>query len=194
MAYIFMDESGCLGFDFSKSKTSQCFIVTFVACLEKRPLERLIKKQFAAMTPQQRKRWKGNALHSNQSNHATRKALLSGLAKYDDVVIMVIRLNKKRVYAQLRDEKHVLYNYIVNILLDRIVRKKLIDTTGTVHLIASRRETNRFLNENFKSYLETKGAAQLPKLTGEIKNAHAGKRVADCRFCQLGNVQKVRAC
>lgn len=29
MAYIFMDESGCLGFDFTKAKTSMHFIITF---------------------------------------------------------------------------------------------------------------------------------------------------------------------
>ena len=30
MAYIFMDESGCLGFDFKKPKTSRYFVITFL--------------------------------------------------------------------------------------------------------------------------------------------------------------------
>jgi len=30
MAYIFMDESGDLGFDFSKKKTTTFFLVTFI--------------------------------------------------------------------------------------------------------------------------------------------------------------------
>lgn len=48
----------------------------------------------------------------------------------------------------------MLYNYVTNILLDRIVTKKLVPREGEIELIASKRETNRFLNENFKDYLE----------------------------------------
>ena len=36
-----------------------------------------------------------------------------------------------------------------------VYTKKLISLASPIHLIASRRETNRFLNENFKSYLST---------------------------------------
>ena len=35
-------------------------------------------------------------------------------------------INKKKVYTKLQDEKQVLYNYVTNILLDRIISKKLI--------------------------------------------------------------------
>jgi len=30
MNYIFIDESGCLGFDFTKQATSQHFVITFL--------------------------------------------------------------------------------------------------------------------------------------------------------------------
>jgi L-asparaginase/Glu-tRNA(Gln) amidotransferase subunit D len=33
MAFIFMDESGDLGFDFNKKKTSKVFIITFYPAL-----------------------------------------------------------------------------------------------------------------------------------------------------------------
>ena len=42
---------------------------------------------------------------------------------------------------------------MTNILLDRIYSKKLIPLDKKVEIVASRKETNRFLNENFKSYL-----------------------------------------
>ena len=35
MAYIFMDESGDLGFNFKKAKTSKNFIITFLFVAEK---------------------------------------------------------------------------------------------------------------------------------------------------------------
>jgi len=66
---------------------------------------------------------------------------------------MTIYLNKSKVYTRLQDEKTVLYNYVANILLDRIFSKKLIPTDEKITFIASRRETNKFLNENFQQYL-----------------------------------------
>ncbi|WP_149030004.1 hypothetical protein [Candidatus Endomicrobiellum trichonymphae] len=40
--------------------------------------------------------------------------------------------------------------------MDRIINKRLLLSDESIDFIASRRETNRFLNENFKGYLETK--------------------------------------
>ena len=152
MSYIFMDESGCLGFDFTKKNTSKYFIITFVCVPNKRPVEKIVRRIFSDMKKPERQRL-GSALHANKATIRTRMKLLHQLHEKSDTTIMLIRLNKQKVYTKLRDEKHVLYNYITNILLDRIFSKKLVPLDGTVHLVASRRETNRFLNENFKSYL-----------------------------------------
>ena len=40
MAYIFLDESGDLGFDFSKKRTSRYFIITCLFVSHKRPIEK----------------------------------------------------------------------------------------------------------------------------------------------------------
>lgn len=66
---------------------------------------------------------------------------------------MTIYLNKKKVYTKLKDEKAVLYNYVTNILLDRIYSKKVVAIKRAICLVASKRETNKFLNQNFKDYL-----------------------------------------
>ena len=68
---------------------------------------------------------------------------------------MTILLNKRKVYTNLQDEKPVLYNYVTNILLDRIFSKKLLQGNEPIEIIASRKDTSRFLNMNFKSYLQT---------------------------------------
>jgi hypothetical protein len=54
--------------------------------------------------------------------------------------------------------------------------KKLIPLNETIHLIASKRETNKFLNQNFKNYLE-KQATNTHKvdLKIEIKSPHEEK-------------------
>jgi len=47
----------------------------------------------------------------------------------------------------------VLYNYVVNILLDRIMSRKYLDIDMPIYFVAAKRETNKFLNENFSNYL-----------------------------------------
>ena len=44
MAYIFLDESGDLGFNFKKKKTSKFFVVTCLFVENKKPFEKIVKK------------------------------------------------------------------------------------------------------------------------------------------------------
>lgn len=150
--YIFLDESGDLGFSANKS-VSKYFVVTILFTREKKQIENIVKKIHSRL----RKKVKaisGGILHCYKEKPITRKRLLSKLAK-KQCSIVAIYLNKSKVYTKLRDEKHVLYNYVVNILLDRIMTRKFLDITSEITLIAAKRETNRFLNENFKNYLKS---------------------------------------
>jgi hypothetical protein len=150
VAYIFLDESGDLGFDFRKKKTSKFFVVTCLFTGNKRPIEKIVKKTHSELKKKYKRRF--GILHAVKEKPITRQRLLKRLNE-KDCTIMTIYLNKKKVYTKLRDEKLVLYNYVTNILLDRIYTKKIIPIKDRVELIASRRETNKFLNENFKNYL-----------------------------------------
>ena len=146
-----MDESGDLGFDFSKKGTSNYFLITFLFSNNKRDIEKCVKKVHADL----RKKYKKvGVLHAYKDEPVTKKRLLSLLAG-KDCSIMTILLNKKKVYTNLQDEKPVLYNYVTNILLDRIFSKKLLRGNEPIEIIASRKDTSRFLNMNFKSYLQT---------------------------------------
>ncbi|MEI6511625.1 MAG: DUF3800 domain-containing protein [Candidatus Uhrbacteria bacterium] len=154
MAYIFLDESGDLGFDMAKPRTSKFFVITFLCCANKRPIEKLVSKCHAELKRKHRK--KGGILHCHEEKPVTRQRLLERLAG-KDCSVMVIYLDKRRVYTKLQDEKEVVYNYVTNILLDRIMTKRLLgQNPGEIELVASRKETNRFLNENFKTYLREK--------------------------------------
>lgn len=155
MYYIFMDESGNLGFNFDKRATTSYFLITFLFSRSKRPIEKCVKKVHLGL----RKKYKKiGVLHAYIEEPVTKRRLLSLLAE-KDCKIMTILLNKKKVYTKLQDEKPVLYNYVTNILLDRIFTKKLIQSDDSIKIIASRKETNKFLNENFKSYLHSQLAA-----------------------------------
>lgn len=174
MAYIFMDESGDLGFDFSKKKTSKNFVIAFLFVKRKEPIEKIVKKLFRSFTIKERKSHRG-ALHCYKETVKIRTKLLSVLST-KDVSIISIYLNKKKVYTQLQNEKHILYNYVTNILLDRICTKNLIPKNEPIHLIASRRETNKFLNQNFKDYLTNQVQANHKlNIKIEIKPPHDEK-------------------
>ena len=151
--YLFMDESGCLGFDFNKKKTSKYFVVTCLFTTNKRPIEKVVKKIHGGLGKQLRKH--SGVLHCAKEKKITRQRLLQ-LLQGKDCSIMAIYLNKRKVYTRLQDEKHVLYNYVTNILLDRIFSKRFASTIEHITLVASKRETNKFLNENFSSYLNRK--------------------------------------
>ena len=150
-----MDESGNLGFNFDKRGTTSYFLITFLFSRSKRPIEKCVKKVHLGL----RKKYKKiGVLHAYIEEPVTKRRLLSLLAE-KDCKIMTILLNKKKVYTKLQDEKPVLYNYVTNILLDRIFTKKLIQSDDSIKIIASRKETNKFLNENFKLYLHSQLAA-----------------------------------
>jgi arsenate reductase-like glutaredoxin family protein len=151
MAFIFMDESGNLGFDFSKRGTTSYFLITFLFVPNKRTIEKCVRKVHTGL----RKKYKKvGVLHAYREEPVTRKRLLSLLAA-KDCRVMTILLNKRKVYTKLQDEKPVLYNYVTNILLDRIFSRKLLQMDDPIEIIASRKETNKFLNQNFKTYLQS---------------------------------------
>lgn len=151
MAFIFMDESGDLGFDFQKRGTTKNFLITCLFTSNKRPIEKCVKKVHSGLRTKYKCR--GTVLHAYNEKPATRIRLLRCLAE-KDAHIVTIALNKRKVYTRLQEEKVVLYNYVTNILLDRIFTRKLIPIEEKIELIASKRETNKFLNTNFKNYLE----------------------------------------
>lgn len=180
MSYIFLDESGDLGFDFTKRKTSSVFVITFLFVNHKDPVERIIKKVFKSFTRLERAFHHG-CLHCHKEKPKVRNQVLN-LLNEKDISIMAVYLNKKKVYTKLQDEKHVLYNYVTNILIDRVYSKKLVPLNEKISLVASRRETNKFLNHNFKRYLENK-VAENHKLSIEVSiktpNEEKSLQVAD---------------
>lgn len=152
MAYIFMDESGDLGFNEQKEKTSKNFIIAFLFSQNKNILDKIVKKVFNAL-PQNIKKKHSGTFHCYKEQPKVRLKLLSLLKDKKDISIMIIRLNKGNVWTDLRQEKSILYNYVVNILLNRVFSKKLIPIKDKIVFVQSQRETNKLLNLNFKQYI-----------------------------------------
>lgn len=155
MNYIFMDESGDLGFNFNKEKTSQNFIIATLITKNKRPTEKIISKIFNSLSLRVRKSHSG-VLHCNKEKPHTRIKLLTLLNKNADNSVVTICINKRKIPLKLQKNKLFLYSYITKILLDRIFTAKLLPINEPINFIASRRETNHVSNSYFTNYITNK--------------------------------------
>jgi hypothetical protein len=91
------------------------------------------------------------------------------MATKKDVKIMTLILNKKKIYTAFKDQKHLLYNWAVNVLIDSVITKNLLPNDEKIVFVASRRETSKTLNENFINYLQTKHK-DWPNIEFQIKS------------------------
>ena len=82
MAYIFLDESGDLGFNFKKKKTSRYFIVTLLYTEHKEPLEKIVKKIFRGFS-QTGMSHTMNVLHAYKESQITIERVLKQLNELD---------------------------------------------------------------------------------------------------------------
>lgn len=147
MAYIFLDESGDLGF---KKTSSKWFLFTIAVVSTPRSLERVVKKIW---WPLKKKHKKLGELHAYHANDVTRTRILKKLNEIADLKVFCIILNKKKVYVDLQNQKNYLYNYTANILLDRLHSSGELKDDESIHLYIDRKDTKKRLRENFTQYL-----------------------------------------
>lgn len=150
MTYLFLDESGDLGFKYASTRY---FMISFVLTDDRRGLEKMVKRIFRGFSKTEKKSH-GGVLHAYSETPQTRKKLLALFHAHTQSRVFVICVDKEKVSADLRDKKHTFYNFIVSTLLKRLYAKNILPTDKRVCLIASRRETNKLLNENFITYLK----------------------------------------
>ncbi|MEX0918894.1 MAG: DUF3800 domain-containing protein [Candidatus Paceibacterota bacterium] len=147
MAYIFLDESGDLGF---KKSSSKWFLITIAITSDARCLERVVKKIWRGL----RKKHKHlGELHASHEKDVTRTRVLRLVSDCSDLKIMTVILNKQKVYVDLQNQKNYLYNYTANILLDRLHSSKILKDGELIDLVVDRKDTKRSLRENFINYL-----------------------------------------
>lgn len=147
MVYIFLDESGDLGFS---EKSSKWFLMAAVFTKSPRRVEKVIKKTRKGL----KKKYKKVAeLHAYHSQPITKKRILRGLAEVDDLAILTLVLNKKKVFVDFKNQKAYLYNFLANTLLSFLKEKKYLSEESVFEICIDQRETKKFLRENFINYL-----------------------------------------
>jgi len=147
MRYLYLDESGDLGF---KKLSSKWFIFTIAMTSGPRLLERVVKKIWR---PLKKKHKKLGELHASRADDITRTRMLQKLNELDDLKVLCIILNKKKVHIDLQNQKNYLYNYTANILLDRFYSGHAVKGGEQIHLFIDRKDTKKKLRENFINYL-----------------------------------------
>ena len=147
MKYIFLDESGELGF---KEKSSKYFVITLLSCDEGElyALRRIIKKVRQKIIKKKMKRYP--ELKGNNSSEKIRIEVLQRFGKTNSEIFVII-LDKSKVYEYLRDKKNKLYNYISNLILN-----ECSFDSPSVYLIVDKSKSNRSLRENFDNYVRNK--------------------------------------
>lgn len=145
--YLFLDESGDLGFNKNSSKW---FLFTLVIVDDPRKLERVIKKARKTLNKKHKKKF--TELHAYHCDSITRTRVLKSLARENISVITTV-LNKQKVYVDLRNQKNYLYNFTANIILDRLINTRLIDGEKHLSLVVDRKDTKKHLRDNFISYI-----------------------------------------
>jgi hypothetical protein len=145
MVTIYFDESGDLGFDFSKKGTSHQFLVTFLIIKNKRSITTLVKKTFKSL-PSAIKRKNSGVLHAQYEKPSTVIKLLKGLAR-KEILIASMLLNKRNVI--ISSNPNELYANIVISLINRLYTDGVFTDDEHVSLIASQRNTSKSLNKRF---------------------------------------------
>lgn len=183
-----MDESGDLGFSPNK-RNSKYFVITCLLTDNPKQIEKIVRKTHAELQKNIKRRV--GVLHATKEKPTTRQRLLKRICK-SECSIIAIYLEKSKVYTRLQNEKHVLYNYVVNILLDRVYTRHLGNRKAPVLFIASRRETNTFLNANFAHYLvqQTKQKHQ-KEIAIRIKTPHEEKVLQAVDFASWALFRKL---
>ena len=145
MIFIYLDESGDLGFDFTKNNTSSYFSIALLILNEQRPIISLVRKVFTSL-PRAIIRRSNGILHSYYEKPITRERLLRGLAKRE-VKIASMRLDKRNVL--LTESQNELYATIVITLINRLYKDRIINDSENITLVASRMHTSKNLNTKF---------------------------------------------
>jgi hypothetical protein len=157
MWWLYLDESGDLGFDFVNKKPSRFFTICILAtsrpetnrvfkCAVKRTLRNKVnpKGHRSRMATE----LKGSASTGPVKEYALRHAATATFGLY------AITLNKRRVFPRLAEDKERVYNYIARQVIDHIPFEK---ATGGVSLMVDRSKNKaqiRDFNEHIRRQLE----------------------------------------
>lgn len=185
MWYLYLDESGDLGFDFVNKKPSKFFTVSVLA-LSSRHANRQLIKQVKTVLKRKLKVSAKKPIVELKASKTTLdiKRYFYGRVKDIKFGIYSITLNKKKVYERLIQNKPRVYNYIARKVLDEIPFEK--NNGARVELILDKCMAKPEIRE-FNTYIRRELESRLPPtvpldISHLLSHENYGLQAADL-FC-----------
>jgi hypothetical protein len=160
MLFLYLDESGDLGFDFVNKKPSRYFVVTVLAVHGPDDNRRLIKGVQKAIRRKLNPRGHRSRIVEELKGTGTDievKRYFYGQVRDIDFELYAIILNKRKAFSQLMENKARVYNYIARILLENI---PLDRAAVKVDLVIDRSKSKPEIRE-FNAYIRSQLEARL---------------------------------
>lgn len=183
MWFLYLDESGDLGFDFVNKKPSKYFTVAVVAISDiKRngALLKAVKKTLRRkLNPRRKRKRIILELKGSKTTLEVKKYLFKQI-KDIKFGIYSITLNKKKLYPKLTENKERVYNYIARLVFDQIPFEKALDR---INLLIDKSKSRREVIE-FNDYIIRQLQGRIdPKVPLDIEqktsSEHLGIQIAD---------------
>lgn len=186
--FMFLDESGDLGFDFETKTPSPKFVITLLVCKNRNAVtsfKTAVRKTLKNKINRGRKNKRiAEELHATRDSLSTKQYFYRKIKKQDWKIYAVV-LNKGRVYEHLTTKtgRKKLYNFLANFLLEHV---ELSGVNPAVTLVVDRCK-NKAEIEDFNQYLANQLEARLPlnvplHIYHEDSKANPGLQAVDS-FC-----------
>lgn len=159
MWWLYLDESGDLGFDFVNKKPSEFFTICILATSHRETNSRMktaVKRTLRRKLNHKAKRvvteLKGSSTTLAVKQYALRQLKAPVFGVY------ALTLNKRKLYPRLIEDKNRVYNYVARMVIDQIPFEQ---ADGQVQLIVDRSKGKKQCWE-FNRYIRTQLEGRLP--------------------------------
>jgi hypothetical protein len=184
---IYLDESGDLGFDFTKRKTSRKFVITLLVSDDRETatqFKKAVRRTLKNKVNHKKKRKIVREMKGTQTRHEVKEYFFRNMPTTGWRIYSVV-LNKERVYPKLKTKqgKKKLYNFLARFILEKV---DLRNHGTAVNLIIDRCK-NREEIRDFNNYIANQLEGLLPLnvplyITHELSQDNTGLQVVDL-FC-----------
>jgi len=165
--YLFLDESGCLGFDFDRSGTSRFFTITVLLVRQnslakvKNAVKRTLKNK---INNKKQKRKRIKELKGTSTSFSIKSYFYKQMPK-EGWKVFSIYIDKRNAYENLKTKqgKKRLYNYLSKTLIDKIVEFLKVKSLSASRIsIIVDRSKDRTDIQDFNLYVKTHIEAEMP--------------------------------
>lgn len=145
---ILIDESGDLGFDFTKKRTSKHFVITLLVLPTNAETDRVrrgVKRTIRATHRKRPPKHPTTELKGAKTSARFKKHFWEQVSDIDFSIYAIV-LNKQRVNHDLRRVPDRLYNYLARKVIDQLPVQGVDELIVTIDRSKSRREIEDFNN------------------------------------------------